>query len=156
MGAFGRGLSWVTLSLVVGAGGCDDEDDDGGGAPPVLPCGEGEPSIAFVFVPGYGSTQNLTGQVCHVWPDAHRVAVYIYVGGGWWTKPYWNWPATTIMPDGSWVCDITTGGIDPQATQIVAYLIPGDYDPPLASGGALPDDVLTNALAQAEVDRPAP
>jgi hypothetical protein len=152
-----RTITLVSLaSFLVIAGGCDDDDDDDGDSPPTIPCGEGEPSIAFTFVPAYGTFQNLTGQVCHVWPDEHRVAVYIYVGGGWWTKPYWDSPLTNIYPDGSWVCDVTTGGIDSEATSIAAFLVPAAYDPPLADGGSLPAAIEEDAIAEATVERPAP
>ncbi|MFW6110287.1 MAG: hypothetical protein ACOC6Q_02580 [Patescibacteria group bacterium] len=96
----------------------------------------------------------LRGQVWHVKPADHGVAVYIKVRGGWWTKPYWNSPVTSIAPDGNWVCDITTGGEDNEATEITAFLIPLDYDPPLMSGGStLPTELDTNALAKVSVTR---
>lgn len=107
-----------------------------------MPGGPGEPEIKFTYVPPYGSFNNLNGRVFHVWPEDYRVAVYIYVYGGWWTKPYWNRPLTTIDCDGKWTCDITTGGIDQKATQIIAYLVPADYQPPLAYGGSLPKQEL--------------
>lgn len=83
-----------------------------------------------------------------------RVAVYIKVGNGWWTKPYWNNPLTIILPNGSWICDITTGGIDSQATAIAAFLFPFGYDPPLMSGGyTLPQKLYDNALTYVNVTR---
>lgn len=76
------------------------------------------------------------------------------VGSGWWTKPYWAWPLTIIEPDGSWVCDIVTGGIDEQATEIAAFLLPRGYDPPLMSGqSVLPPELNGNALAWVNVTR---
>jgi hypothetical protein len=33
-------------------------------------------------------------------PSEHRVAVYIYVNGGWWTKPFRDAPLTSINCDG--------------------------------------------------------
>lgn len=118
-----------------------------------IPGGSGVPIIEFTYVPPYESFENLKGQVQHVKPAEHRVAVYIYVSGGWWTKPYWSTPLTPIQDDGSWVCDITTGGIDEKATKIVAYLVREGYDPPLMSGEPeLPPD-LKKSLAKAEVSR---
>lgn len=75
-----------------------------------IPGGPGNPVIEFTYAPPYGSFQNLEGQVWHVKPSDYKVAVYIYVAG-WWTKPYWDRPLTTIQSDGSWICDITTGGV---------------------------------------------
>ncbi len=119
-----------------------------------MPGGPGEPAIEFTYVPPYGSFENLEGQVWHVWPDEYRVAVYINVRGGWWTKPYWNNPLTLISCDGSWVCDITTGGVDKEATEIVAYLVPVGYDPPLARGEtSLPPELEQNAVAWIRVTR---
>jgi hypothetical protein len=100
------------------------------------------PFIEFTFVPPYGSTQNLRGRVACITPADYKVAVYIYVAG-WWTKPYWNAPLTPIAPDGTWVTDITTGGNDPLATQIAAFLVPNGYSPPPRSGDpTLPDELF--------------
>jgi hypothetical protein len=88
----------------------------------------------FTYVPPKGSITDLQGRVCGVVTAQFKVAVYIQVNGGWWTKPYWNQPKTDINTDGSWTTDITTGGIDETATKIVAYLIPVGVDPPLRSG----------------------
>lgn len=113
-----------------------------------IPGGPGDPVIEFTYVPPIGSSDNLRGQIFHVRPVDHGVAVYIKVRGKWWTKPYWNDPVTVIFPDGSWVCDITTGWVDPEATEVTAYLIPGHYQPPLMSGEtSLPAELEANALA---------
>lgn len=119
-----------------------------------IPGGPGDPAIEFTHVPPYGSADNLRGQVWHAQPDDYRIAVYIYVNGGWWTKPYWDSPLTVINCDGSWECDITTGGVDPTATRIVAYFVPYGYDPPLASGQPfLPPELESNSVAKVEVTR---
>jgi hypothetical protein len=108
----------------------------------------------FTFVPPLGSFDNLVGQVQHVSPADHRIAVYIRVGTGWWTKPLFANPTTPIRPDGSWTCDITTGGSDHLANQIVAYLVPQSYSPPLLGGQqTLPAELDQNALAKASVTR---
>lgn len=98
----------------------------------------GTPSVLFTFVPKKGSMADLKGKVTGVNPDDYRIAVYIYVGGGWWTKPYWDHPTVRINRRGQFVCDITTGGVDERATAIVAFLVKKNHSPPLASGGALP------------------
>jgi exo-beta-1,3-glucanase (GH17 family) len=119
-----------------------------------IPGGTGNPEIELTLVPELGSFDDLEGQVWHVSPTEYRVAVYIYVSG-WWSKPYWYRPLTTISCDGSWTCDITTGGIDEQATRIAAYVVPIGYSPPLMSGEAtLPPELEDNAVAKVEVTRP--
>ena len=116
--------------------------------------GPGQPTIEFSDVPPYGSSADLKGRVRHVRPSDIVVAVYIKVGNGWWAKPYYATPTTPIWPDGTWTCDITTGGIDETATQIVAYLIPKSYTPPQMSGwSSLPAELDANALARIEATR---
>lgn len=118
------------------------------------PGGPGDPEIEFVSVPPYGSFDNLKGQVWRAAPLSHSVAVYIFVGSGWWTKPYCSSPSTPIRCDGTWICDITTGGADQTATRIAAFLLPEGYDPPLMYGGpTLPPELEQNALATVEVER---
>lgn len=112
------------------------------------------PSIEFRYVPPYGSTEELAGQVTNVNVSAYGVAVYIYVGG-WWTKPTFAQPLAPLQSDGSWSCDITTGGSDAYATQLAAYLVPINYAPPLAEGWPqLPDALALNAVASLRAVRP--
>lgn len=84
--------------------------------------------IYFTDVPSYGTDGDLSGQVLGVVYDDYKVLVYIDVSG-WWNKPTWANPLTLIQSDGSWTCDITTGGIsDTFATQLIAFLVPhGTY-----------------------------
>lgn len=118
-----------------------------------IPGGPSSPTIEFLQVPHYGAFINLTGQVLHVDPSAYKVAVYIYVSG-WWTKPTFSEPLTTIQFDGSWMTDITTGGIDQFATRIAAFVVPDGYSPPLISGGAvLPSSLTQDAVAWREISR---
>ena len=119
-----------------------------------IPGGPGNPDIEFTHVPRYDSPENLKGQVWHVEPDKHKVAVFIKVQGLWYTKPYWSKPLTYILPDGSWSCDITTGGVDSLATEIAAFLFPNEYQPPLMKGtNALPAGFYEAAIAQISVTR---
>lgn len=114
------------------------------------PC---SPSIEYTFVPPYGTTAYLQGRVGCVVPADHKVAVYIYVGG-WWTKPYWAWPLTSIADDGTWLTNIATGGNDPLASQIAGFLVPNGYNPPLLSGeAALPPELYADSLASIIVER---
>lgn len=112
------------------------------------------PHIEFAYVPPYGSAEELTGRVTNVNVSAYGVAVYIFVGG-WWTKPNFAQPLAALQPDGSWSCDITTGGSDAYATQLAAYLVPINYAPPLAEGWRqLPDGLALNAVASIRAVRP--
>ena len=108
----------------------------------VSPCGiagarselaTSNPAINFTHVPEYPNPGNedLRGKVTGVAPDDYRVAVYISVGDLWWTKPTYASPLTTINPDGTWRCDITTGGNDRYATVVAAYLLPAGVEPPM-------------------------
>jgi hypothetical protein len=111
-------------------------------------------TIEFTSVPPYGSYVNLKGIVRHVDPEKVRIAMYIRVFGGWWTKPYWDAPATQIEPDGSFSVNITTGGQDDQASEIAAFLVPAEYYPPgLRGEPELPAELLQKALARSDVTR---
>jgi hypothetical protein len=116
------------------------------------------PSLEITHTPAYGSLDNLGGRVVDADPAAHRVAVFIYVpSAGWWSKPYCAPALTLIQPDGSWITDITTGGVDELATQITALLMPATYDEPCVMGlPALPANVLAQAIASDTVVRVDP
>jgi hypothetical protein len=122
--------------------------------------GTASPGIVFTHVPSYGTPDDpngvadrVQGQVQNAAPSDFYVVVYIKVGSTWWIKPYsfshlWETP---IMSDGTWKCDIWTGGIDEQATIIEAYLVSK-----LKTPSVLPparDWLILNADAKAEVSR---
>jgi len=110
--------------------------------------------LEFTNVPAYGSSEDLKGIVHHDDTERLRVAVYIRVHGGWWTKPYWDAPATAIAPDGTFTVKITTGGHDERATDIAAFVIPAEYYPPgLRGEHEFPAELLRKALARAHVSR---
>jgi len=110
--------------------------------------GPGIAEIFFTSVPSIGSSSVLEGTVLHVKPSEYAVVVYIKVGNGWWIKPYDIQPFTAINKDGTWACNIVTGGNDGQATEIAAYLIPKTYNPPIITGLPLPMELDTNAVAK--------
>jgi hypothetical protein len=89
----------------------------------------------------------------HVRPSDYKVAVYIRVGGGWWTKPTFASPLVEIRSDGSWTCDITTGGADETATEVAAFLVTNDYQPPAASGAATLPIQVNGGTVVAQVSR---
>ena len=108
----------------------------------------------FTSVPAYGSKVNLEGIVRHVDTEHLRIAVYIRVNGGWWTKPYWDSPATLISSDGTFSVSVTTGGHDELASEIAAFVIPEKYYPPgLRGESELPADLIQKALARLQVSR---
>lgn len=91
-----------------------------------IPGGSGTPKIELSFVPPIGSFLNLRGLVQHVYPPDYRVVCYILVRGVWWPKPSYT-DLTSINSDGTWVCDITTGGVDEEATEVRAYLVTSNF-----------------------------
>ncbi len=89
------------------------------------------PDIQITYLPPYGSYgEMLKGIVYGVDPSKYAVIVYIEVEPeNWWgPKPLWAQPLTPINADGTWQCNITTGGCDPNATRVVAFLVPKDID----------------------------
>ena len=76
------------------------------------------------------------------------------MGSGGGLSPIVLSPLTSINPDGSWVCDVTTGGIDQTATEFAAYLIPEGYAPPIIVGSnTLPAELEQNAVAKCQITR---
>jgi hypothetical protein len=110
--------------------------------------------IHLTDVPAWGEADRLLGgQVSGVAVADHRVAVYIRVGG-WWTKPTFEAPLTSIDTEGYWSCDIATGRYDPEATRIMAFLVPAGYQPPrMEGGGSFPADLYRSAIDSALVVR---
>jgi hypothetical protein len=114
------------------------------------------PALVFDYIPPYGSYENLRGHVSGVTPAAYKIAVYIKVSG-WWTKPYFATPLTSIQSDGTWSADITTGSSDPLATGLAVFLVPDGYTPPQMSGGVnLPAELYTAAAVYKLIPRPTP
>lgn len=115
-------------------------------------------SVEFTSVPPYGSFSNLQGKVYGVNPVTNRIAVFIYINGaGWYTKPSCGTPLTTIQPDGTWTADITTGGIDQNATRIAAYVVPASFSQPCVTNVfCIPAGVEQQAIASAITTRVDP
>ena len=140
----------LTGLLLIGCGG-----GEGIITVPVNPDGKGDPKIVFTSIPAYGTQADLNGQVYSV--DAnYKVAVYIFVSG-WYNKPMWEQPLTSIRDGGKWTCDVTTGEYDDHATRILAYLVPPNYTPPLMDGEhSLPSELEMTAVAKCEIIRTQP
>lgn len=87
----------------------------------------------------------VTGQVEGPDLSEMRVTLYIKVRGAWWgPKPYWDEPYTTIRADGTWRTSYVTGGVDNEASEAAAYLIPASFAPPNLHG----DNSLPGELSQ--------
>jgi hypothetical protein len=96
-----------------------------------------KPGINITSTPKYGQAGNAVGSVSNITPSnysKYAVAVFIKVAGGWWNKPTWAVPLTVIQSNGTWTTNITTGGNDVNATDIIAYLVPNTFSVPSASG----------------------
>lgn len=120
-----------------------------------IPGGPGTPELDFASVPVSGSAQDLTGRIWHAKPADHVVVVYIQVDGAWWIKPTLAKPKTMIAPNGTWVCDVTTGGRDAFASAYAAFLLPAGITPPVALGASkLPPELAGMAVASLQVSRP--
>src|SRR5262249_40308907 len=66
---------------------------------------------------------------------------------GWWTKPTRDERTVPINPDGTFVADVATGGLDNRATIFAAALIPAGATPPLAEGtGRIPAGLAPVAI----------
>jgi hypothetical protein len=120
---------------------------------PTVPCVS--PTIEFTYVPPYGHTyEDLKGRVACVEPADYKVAVYIYVDGGWFNKPFLASPLTIIGSDGAWTTDITLAPNDPRATQIAAFLVRNGYSPSLMEGETMfPEELYKNSVGCAMADR---
>ncbi|MEA1865919.1 MAG: dockerin type I domain-containing protein [Euryarchaeota archaeon] len=147
-------LAAAAMLACMGAAAISTVDDDAGAdLASMLVNRASTPAIKFTYVPAYGSFDDLKGQVWNVTPADYKVAVYIYVSG-WWTKPTFAEPLTSVQGDGNWRCDITTGGVDQYATRIKAYLVPDGYTPPKMDGTqTLPEELDQNSVASVEVIR---
>ena len=96
------------------------------------------PSIQITSVPKIGATTgSAVGKITGVLStnySLYKVAVFIKVAGGWWNKPTWASPLTTIQSTGIWSTNIVTGGNDKDATEVRAYLVNTGYTVPQVSG----------------------
>lgn len=105
------------------------------------------PPIEITSTPTYGSAENLHGRTSNVDPAAYHVAAYLFLEGlGWYVKPTFAAPCTSIAPNGDFEVDVTTGGVDNMAHRYAVFLVPIGDACPLVSGAAfLPDELLGRA-----------
>lgn len=134
-----------SLAAVVGCG--------GGGSGAYVWSGTGTPTITFSSIPAIGSYARLKGTISGgINPNQLAIAVYINVAGGWWTKPYADAPLTVPNADGSWECDVTTGGIDQDAIEFLAFLVYRTTTVPVDLGDTN-KPAIASALASADAVR---
>lgn len=86
-------------------------------------------TIEFTQIPTWGSTETLQGKVHNAVIETHKILVYLYFEGFWYVKPYTLYPLTTILPDSTWECDVTTGGCDINAVRYIAFIVPDSFNP---------------------------
>ena len=111
-------------------------------------------SISFTSYPKIGTTGNVSGMVSGDGIEQYDIALYIFVDGGFWTKPTFDAPVTKFNKCGEFSAPVTTGGDDANASKIIAFLIPVGYNPPTLSGeSSIPADLTTHAAAQTSVNR---
>jgi hypothetical protein len=110
-------------------------------------------SIKFTGMPAYGKFGDLTGVVYGLNnPADYKVAVYIKVENGWWTKPTFAHPAVKIADNGSWSANVATFPSDVWATEFAVFVIPVGLNPPSASHAIyLPS--IPEAVGMAQVVR---
>jgi hypothetical protein len=87
------------------------------------------------------------------------IVSYIKVGyGGYWVKPYFASPLTSISSDdgahGTFALWPFTGGIDALCFRITCFVIPRGWSPPLLAGSStLPESLFTHSEAHHEILR---
>ena len=125
-----------------------------------LDCESTRPELVIESLPAFGSANSksqeddfLTGRVNSVDSDSFRIACYIRVGSGWWNKPFWATPLTSIE-DGRFAVDCVTGGRDIWADEYVIYLLDAGVHPPILRGSpSLPDVLQEIAVSDARASR---
>jgi autotransporter-associated beta strand protein len=119
----------------------------------IVPLARAAPTIQITSVPAYGTDGSMTGTVSGVDFAQYCVAPYIQIeGSGWWTKPISTTPTVTINSDGTFSANVTSGGVDDQATIYYAALVPAGSTPPLELGSPSAP-VISNSVAGTTLER---
>lgn len=102
---------------------------------------ENVPDLSITKYPELFDYGYVEGKIYGGNPKELCTATYIRVKDSWWMKPYQDTPAIDVQDNGTWQCDITTGGNDPSATEILTFLIyRSDIDQlPEVLGGSKPE-----------------
>lgn len=110
--------------------------------------------LGFTSIPEICSEDRLYG-IVSVDPTNLVVVCFIHVGvTGWWVKPYFDSEITRIEEDGTWSCDITTGGSDDEADELACFLLEDDTPIPRVGGREdLPSSLYEVAIGVVAVSR---
>ncbi len=110
-------------------------------------------TINIDFLPPLWSSLDLKGHINFIKPCEYKLATFIDVYGGWWTKPYYEYPTVPVSCDGNFIIDFTTGGSDVLASEIRVFLVPSSYSPPLSRGGTISSEIYKNAISWKSIKR---
>jgi len=103
-----------------------------------LRLGAANPTIAITNLPAFGTTNALGGYVANADFTTNCVAVFIFVDGGWYSKPSCQTQLTPLRTNGTWSANVASVASDTTATEFAACLVPTNYNLPCVNG--------TNAL----------
>lgn len=112
------------------------------------------PTITFTSIPAYGDLESgglVYGRVSGLSNTSrYAVTAFITVNGGasFWVKPYFAWPTVPLEPDGSFVIDCDTGGIDELATELRIYIVPSSIGTDFTM-----EDAQVQAVAASVIER---
>ncbi|HEV8542379.1 MAG TPA: hypothetical protein VGR78_08305 [Verrucomicrobiae bacterium] len=112
-----------------------------------------------IVIDDAGATGIVRGHVVDPQPGRFAVAVVINVLDTFWTKPFYSNPLSAVnAADGTWSCNIFTGGADACFQQVLVYCVPRDLNPvPLARGEGFPPAGLESAaLAETSAVKSSP
>ena len=95
-----------------------------------------DPVLALTRTPSYGDKAAFQGVAYRqdgssLDAKKYRVSLYLQVeeGGAYWVKPTFATPYAEVNPDGTFLINYATGGLDEKAKIIHLMLIPADYTP---------------------------
>jgi hypothetical protein len=96
----------------------------------------------------------VNGRTWVIGTNSYRVAVFLYVDGGWWNKPFNERPMSPIFVGGEWSCDIfNIWETDRLATKARLFLLDRSVNPPEMNGQReFPEAFVQQAIDVDEVD----
>ena len=119
----------------------------------IVPLAQAAPAIQITGVPAYGTNGSMTGTVSGVDYTQYCVSPYIQIeGAGWWTKPTFAAPTVAIDPNGTFSANVTSGGVDDQATIYYAAVVPIGSTTP-SDSGAPSAPVISDSVASTSLER---
>ena len=117
-----------------------------------FPFAQAAPAIQITGVPAYGTNGSMTGTVSGVDYTQYCVSPYIQIKrSGWWTKPTFAATTVAIDPNGTFSANVTSGGVDDQATIYYAAVVPIGSTTPWDWRTSAP--VISDSVASASLER---